>query len=190
MAEAHQKIFKRLQMCILGLGVLATALALGQIQLESLGWLKTNTVSDELFHFFVVLVPVVVTILLGITTYFKWGNKWVVLRSGREALKTELYRYRTHTGIYEEKPTAEEHFEAKKSAEQQLVEKVKIITQRLMQTEVSTSMLTSYITPRLANFNAADQAYVFIDLTPYRDIKLHFDDHLSYYSRTPSYCDI
>jgi len=183
MAEEHQKIFKRLQMCILGLGVLATGLALGQIQLESLGWLKVNTIWDGLFHFFVVLVPVVVTVLLGITTYFKWGNKWVILRSGREALKTELYRCRTHTGVYEEKPAAEEPFKAKKSAEQQLVEKVKIITQRLMQTEVSTSVLTSHIIPRLPNFNAADEDDGFSDLTPDRYIKLRLDDQLSYYRR-------
>ena len=128
MAGEHQKVFKRLQFLILGLGVLATALALGQIQLQSLGWLKANSIGGELFHFFVVLVPIVVTVLLGITTYFKWGTKWVLLRSSREALKQEIFRYRTHTGIYEEKNVTAGHHKPKKSAEQLLVDKVKIIS--------------------------------------------------------------
>jgi SLOG in TRPM, prokaryote/SMODS and SLOG-associating 2TM effector domain 1/Protein of unknown function (DUF4231) len=183
MAGEHQKMFKQLQMWILGLGVLATALALGQTQLESLGWLKMNTIGDGLFHFFVVLVPIAVTVLLGITTYFKWGNKWVILRSSREALKQELYRYRTHTGIYEEKPTAEEHVKTQKSAEQQLVEKVKLITQRLMQTEVSTSVQTSPITPRVPHLSAADEDDGYSDLTPDRYIKFRLDDQLAYYRR-------
>ncbi len=132
MAEEHQKVFKQLQFLILGLGVFATALALGQTQLQSLGWLNANTIEGQLFHFFVVLVPIVVTILLGITTYFKWGNKWVLLRSSREALKQELFQFRTHTGIYEEKAAAEDHQKAKKSAEQMLIDKVAAISQRLI----------------------------------------------------------
>jgi hypothetical protein len=185
MAEEHQKIFKRLQLWIISLGVLATALALSQTQLESLGWLKANTIWDGLFHFFVVLVPIVVTVLLGITTYFKWGDKWVSLRNSREALKQEIYSYRTHTGIYydEEKPTAEEHSQAQKLAEQKLIEQVKIIAQRLMQTEVSMSALPSHITPRIPKLGAADEDDGFSDLTADRYIKFRLDDQLSYYRR-------
>ncbi len=181
MAREHQKVFKRLQFLILGLGVLATTLALGQTQLQSLGWLKANSIGGELLHFFVVLVAIVVTVLLGITTYFKWGTKWVLLRSSREALKQEIFRYRTHTGIYEEKSAVEDHHKAKKSVEQMLVDQVKIISQRLIQTEVSTSVPTSPITPRPPNFNSIDEDDGFSDLTPDRYIKFRLDDQCAYY---------
>jgi hypothetical protein len=181
MAEEHQKVFKQLQFLILGLGVFATALALGQTQLQSFGWLKANTIEGQLFHFFVVLVPIVVTVLLGITTYFKWGNKWVLLRSCREALKQEIFRFRTHTGIYEEKAAAGDHQKAKKSAEQMLVDKVAAISQRLIQTEVSTSAPTSPVVPRLPKFSSADEDDGFRDLTPDRYIMFRLDDQLAYY---------
>ncbi len=181
MAEEHQKVFKRLQFLILGLGVLATALALGQTQLQSLGWLKANSIGGELFHFFVVLVPIAVTVLLGVTTYFKWGTKWVLLRSSREALRQEIFRYRTHTGIYEEKSATEDYHKAKKSAEQMLVNNVKSISQRLIQTEVNTSVPTSLIFPRLPKFSTADEDDGFSDLNPDRYIKFRLDDQLAYY---------
>jgi hypothetical protein len=181
MAEEHQKVFKRLQFFILALGVFATALALGQTQLQSLGWPKANSIGGGLFHFFVVLVPIVVTILLGINTYFKWGNKWVVLRNSREALEQEIFRFRTHTGIYEEKAAAEDHHKANKSAEQILVDKVKIISQRLIQTEVSTSAPTSPIAPRLPKISSVDEDDGFRDLTPDCYIKFRLDDQLAYY---------
>jgi hypothetical protein len=181
MAEEHQKVFKRLQFLILGLGVLATALALGQTQLQSLGWLKANSIGGELFHFFVVLVPIAVTVLLGITTYFKWGTKWVLLRSSREALKQEIFRYRTHTSIYEEKSATEDHHKAKKSAEQMLVDKVKSISQRLIQTEVSTAVPTSPIFPRLPKFSTTDEDDGLSGLTPDRYIKFRLDDQRAYY---------
>lgn len=178
----HQNTFKRLQVWILGLGVLATILALGQIQLESVGWLKAHTLADGVFHFFVVLVPIVVTVVLGITTHFKWGSKWVLLRSSREALKQEIFRYRTRTGIYVEK-SAGDASKAKKSAEQRLVERVKLIVQRLMQTEVNTAVLPLYVTPRVLDFSAADTDDGFSKLTPDGYIKFRLDDQVSFYKR-------
>jgi len=87
------------------------------------------------------------------------------------------------SGIYEEKPTAEEHVKTQKSAEQQLVEKAKMITQRLMQTEVSTSVQTSPIIPRVPHLSAADEDDGYSDLTPDRYIKFRLDDQLAYYRR-------
>ncbi len=183
MAAEYQITFRRLQSWIIVLGVVAVALAVAQIQMESLGWLKANTIWDGLFHFFVVLVPIIVTVLLGITTYFKWGDKWVTLRNSREALKQEIYRYRTHTGIYEEKSTVEDPSQAQKSAEQKLIEQVKIITQRLMQTEVSLSAPPSYIAPRIPKLGATDEDDGFSDLTATRYIRFRLDDQLSFYRR-------
>ena len=184
MAGEHQKVFKQLQFWILLLGVCATALALGQTQLQAFGWLKANTIQEQLFHFFVILVPILVTVLLGITTYFKWGNKWVLLRSSREAIKQELFRFRTHTGMYQisqEKAATKDHQKAKKSAEQILVDKVAVISQRLIQTELSTSTPTSPVVPRLPKFRSEDEDDGFRDLSPDEYIKFRLDDQLAYY---------
>jgi SLOG in TRPM, prokaryote/SMODS and SLOG-associating 2TM effector domain 1/Protein of unknown function (DUF4231) len=181
MAGEYQKIFKRIQFLLLILGVLATALALGQTQMQALGRLKANTLGTQLLHVFVVLIPIAVTVLLGITTYFKWGNTWVMLRNTREALKQEIFRYRTHTGIYEEKSATEDYHTTKKSAEQMLVEQVKKISQRFIQTEVNTSVPTSPIAPRLPKFGSADEDNNLSDLTPDRYMKFRLDDQLTYY---------
>lgn len=189
MAGEHQKVFRRLQRWILGLGVLATALALGQTQLVELGWLKTGTIRIGVFHFFVVLVPIVITALLGITTFFKWGDKWVMLRTTREAVKQEIFRYRTHTGIYEERAAAGNHPNARKTAEQKFVERVKVITQRLMQAEGSLTAFPSHVTPRLPKLSGADEDDGFSDLTPDRYIKFRLDDQRLWYRRKAAELD-
>jgi hypothetical protein len=189
MAAKYQITFRRLQSWIIVLGVVAVALAIAQTQMQALGWLKANTIWDGLFHFFVVLVPIVVTVLLAITTYFKWGDKWVTLRNGREAFKQEIYRYRTHTGIYEEKSTVEDPSQVQKSAEQKLMEQVKIITQRLMQTEVSMSALPSYIAPRIPKLGVTGEDDGFSYLTADRYIRFRLDDQLSFYRRRAAELD-
>ncbi len=181
MASQHQTTFKRLQIWILALGVLATALALGQTQLESLGWLKVNSFPDQLYHFFVIVVPILVTILLGIVTYFKWGEKWVLLRNSREVLKREIFLYRTHTERYAEPPVAPVHPGARKSAEQKLAEKVKLLSQQLMQTEVNMDAMTISTPPRLPRFGVADEDDGYSDLSPDDYIKFRLDDQRSYY---------
>ena len=181
MADQYQTTFKRLQICILALGVLATALALGQTQLESLGWLKVNSFPDQLYHFFVIVVPILVTILLGIVTYFKWGEKWVFLRNSREVLKREIFLYRTHAERYTEPPAAPVHPGARKSNEQKLAERVKILSQQVMQTEVNMDAMIASTPQRLPGFGAADVDDGYSDLSPDDYIKFRLDDQRSYY---------
>lgn len=180
LARQHQDTFKRLQVWILVLGVLATALAIGQTQLEALGWLKVNSFWDQFYHFFVILMPILVTILLGVVTYFKWGEKWVLLRNSREVLKREIFLYRTHTGKYAEPPTPV-HPAVSKSAEQKLAERVKLLSQQLMQTEVNMDAMVASTPARLPRFGAADVDDGYSDLSPDDYIRFRLDDQRAYY---------
>jgi len=184
MARQHQKAFKELQRWIALLGLLAIVLALGQIQLEMLGWLKPGTFFwDGVYHFFVVLVPIIVSALLAIAAYFTWGNKWVLLRAAAEALKQEMYRYRMRTGIYTAQSTAQDGSNGSLSPEEQLAEKAKMITQRLMQTEVNIAAPTSSHAPGAPKARGAQADDGLSDLTPDLYIKFRLEDQLSYYRR-------
>ncbi len=184
MARQHQKAFKELQRWIALLGLLAIVLALGQIQLEMLGWLKPGTFFwDGVYHFFVVLVPIIVSALLAIAAYFTWGNKWVLLRAAAEALKQEMYRYRMRTGIYTGQSTAQDGSNRSLPPDAQLAEKAKMITQRLMQTEVNIAAPTSSHAPGAPKARGAQADDGLSDLTPDLYIKFRLEDQLSYYRR-------
>jgi Protein of unknown function (DUF4231) len=158
-----------------------TALAIGQTQLEALGWLKVNSPPDQFYHFFVIVVPELVTILLGIVTFFKWGEKWVLLRNSREVLKREIFLYRTHTDRYAEPPATAVHPGVRKSAEQKLAERVKLLSQQLMQTEVNMDAMIASTPARLPRFGAAGVDDGYSDLSPDEYIRFRLDDQRAYY---------
>jgi len=51
-------------------------------------------------RFLLLLLPVVLAILLAGINRFNPGKKWITLRAATEAVKREIYYYRTQTGIY------------------------------------------------------------------------------------------
>jgi hypothetical protein len=46
------------------------------------------------------VIPIVITALLGFSVRFDRGQNWVLLRGNAEALKMEIYYYRTRVGAY------------------------------------------------------------------------------------------
>ena len=58
--------------------------------LEWLGWLRYP----------IIVIPIVTAILLAYYNKFRPANKWVLLRGSAEAIKREIYRYRSRTGDY------------------------------------------------------------------------------------------
>jgi TRPM family ion channel/pYEATS domain-containing protein involved in immunity len=107
-ANAERRDFETLQTWIIRLGVLATFVALVQSQIaigvsENLknvppgslaGWSEPPWLHAGL-QCLLVLVTVATTILLGAAARFKAGTRWVLLRGGAEAVKREIFRYRT-----------------------------------------------------------------------------------------------
>src|SRR5439155_15936748 len=83
----------------------------------------------------VLVFPIVLAGLIGAAARFRTGNKWVDLRSAAEAVKQEIFRYRTQTGHYSYRP------QARASRDQLLAEQVAAIGRSLMQTDVSRTSL-------------------------------------------------
>jgi len=137
-AEHQQKSFRNIQLLILILGVLATLLVVVQATLRPLGlWLDFLWGLDPL-HYIIVAIPITISLLIAAANRFNAGSKWILLRGGSEAIKREIFRYRTRAEIYSKKETA------RTSAEIKLTRKVEAISHNLMQTDVNLSALHAY----------------------------------------------
>jgi hypothetical protein len=104
-AGQHQTSFSRQQLLLLGLGVLVTALVVAQAFLRQERWLEGRPLLSDALHVLIVLVPIVVTALVAGSARWRPGGRWVLLRGTSEALKSEIYRYRTRTGTYSRERT-------------------------------------------------------------------------------------
>ncbi|BAP54615.1 hypothetical protein THII_0318 [Thioploca ingrica] len=166
-ATRQQHQFHYLQLAILGFGILGTTLAL--IQKE---WDFSST---SFLHYLIVLVPIISTILLAAANRFNAGTKWILLRTGAEEVKLEIFRYRAQAEIYS--PTNATAPEVK------FAEKLQTIAQGLVQTEVNVSSLhqpkREVIPP--PNSVAPDDDGLSI-LSPERYINTRLEDQLRYYT--------
>jgi hypothetical protein len=151
-ATASQDRFNSLRLWIIGLSVTATILAVIHAELEihyyrddfnsSFSQLneyfKSNPfkgivkVISEIIRFFLLLVPIVVSVLLAGAVKFDKGTNWLLLRGSSEALKREIYLYRTRTGNYSRNRDAE------------LARRIKIISERLKGSPVHQTCLSPY----------------------------------------------
>lgn len=116
-AVLYEKRFHGLQIAILAIGIVGTALALIQQRFNPDGvqtslknwWLYLPWPWSEptkywvgwwLIHYLLIAIPIVLTILITAANRFKQGNKWLLLRSGAESIKREIFRYRARSGDY------------------------------------------------------------------------------------------
>jgi len=180
-AILQQKKFDSMQATILILGVLATTLAVVK-QLFAPPDVSVNYSSPWwwLRHLLIIL-PILLTVLITAANRFKHGNQWLLLRASAEAIKREIYRYRTRTTYYggwsPDQP----------SPEQQLSRKVQDITQAAMETEANLSALESYdkkkgFPPYMKQAEGGDDG--FTKLTPDRYIEVRLEDQLNYFNRS------
>lgn len=176
-AMLQQQKFDRMQATILALGVFATTLAVIK-QLFAPPDTSVNYSSPWwwLRHLLIIL-PILLTVLITAANRFKHGNQWLFLRASAEAIKREIYRYRTRTTYYggwlPDQP----------SPEQQLSRKVQDITQAAMETEANLSTLEPYdkakgFPPYLKGEDG------FSKLTPDRYIEVRLEDQLNYFNRS------
>ncbi|WP_375437795.1 DUF4231 domain-containing protein [uncultured Hymenobacter sp.] len=183
-ANYQQKRFDQLQQLIILLGLIGTALAIGQqlygpkdtaagSLLAAPELLKQNYIGWWLVHHVLILIPITLTILITAVSRFKQGTKWLLLRAGAEAIKREIYRYRTRAMHYRE------------NAEPQLAERIEDITRRTMQTEVNSSSLVPYNKkqgfPPGMGAATADTGFGF--LTPARYVEIRLGSQLAYFRR-------
>ena len=187
-ANRQQKRFDKLQQSLIVLGVLSVALVVIQQVWaprylgpgDNAGELKPATLKEvgvwwwALYHF-LIIIPIIITVLVTAANRFKQGNKWLLLRSGAESIKREIFRYRTRASKYGDN-----------NAEQQLSKSVEEITRRTMRTEVNMSALIPYdknkgFPPNMYAAQGADDGFSFLSADRYVEVRL--GDQLSYFQK-------
>ena len=170
LAKSLRRTFVRFQRAILLLGILATLLAL----------LEDATGSAAL-HWAVVAAPVLVAVLIALANNRAAGERWVLLRAAAEAIKTEIYRYRTATGVYAQERLPDADPAARPVV---LASRLQEIEDHLIQTEASGAPLTPYdgpLPPRMYGAEAEDDGVTPLD--PDRYLAIRVADQLGYYHR-------
>jgi hypothetical protein len=168
LATSLRRGFGRMQVAILVLGIAATAVALLH---EALGTAP--------LHWAAVAGPLVVSTLIAFAGRRAAGKRWVLVRAAAEAIKAEIYRYRTRTGVYNESllPGGEPNARARV-----LATRLDAIDARLMQTEASSGPLTPYdgpLPPPMYGAGRDDDGLSRLD--PKRYIQIRIADQLAYY---------
>ena len=95
---------------------------------NALGWLRYP----------IIVIPILTAIMLAYYNKFRPGNKWILLRGSAEAIKREIYRYRSCTGDYGKNRLATN------SRDDVFHERLEPISRRLMQTDVNHGALKPY----------------------------------------------
>jgi SMODS and SLOG-associating 2TM effector domain 1/Protein of unknown function (DUF4231) len=169
-AVRHRRQYERFQLWILLLGLAATLLAV----------LHESTdlrAAQAPVHWLVVALPIVVATLIALANRRAAGKTWVQLRGAAEAVKQEIYRYRTGTGRYE-RPRERADVDAPAAT---LVARLSAIGDLLMQTEVSSAAVPDYrgeLPPRYAASSDDDGLST---LAPDDYLRLRVDDQLAFY---------
>ena len=92
-ASRYEERFIILRILIAALNVLVVVLAVLQQPASQSQW---GGVLDVLL----LMLPITITALLAFSVQFDGGQSWILLRGNAEALKMEIYYYRTRVGTY------------------------------------------------------------------------------------------
>jgi len=182
-ANRQQKLFNRIQKSILTLAVSATVLAVVQEKIPdwffALSYMEFTSSAEDFLRFWIILIPITVSVFIAASNRFKYGQKWIFLRSAAEEIKQEIFKYRTRSGIYSEKNTQKIWRDVK------LAKKLASIRSKVMQTDVNLSGIKSNI-EQVQSSRSKDKD---IDnglspINPDQYIKFRLDDQLGYYKKT------
>jgi len=178
LAVRMRTAFERFQLSTLVLGILATALALAY---DGIG----DGDPKDALRWLVIAAPIGVSVLIAVANRRGAGKRWVLLRAAAEAVKSEIYRYRTRTGVYSgdalrgcAEPT---------DRPQRLAGRLTEIETGLTQTAASGGALTPY-KGRLPPY-AAEGDDGFTRLGADRYMAVRIADQLGYYRKTVAKLD-
>jgi hypothetical protein len=168
LATRMRRSFGLFQAAILGLGVLATLLALIH---EALG--------GAALHWAVVAAPILASVLIAVANRRATGKRWVLLRGAAEALKAEIYRYRTRTGLYGETELPD-HDPANRPGV--LADQLERISVQLVQTDVGSGPITPYDGPLPPPmYGSAQDDDGLSAIGPQRYLQIRIGDQLAYF---------
>ena len=140
-AEEKRKVFRVVQAATLTLAVFATLLAIVSSRTQTIAGnsvfhgLQYATTLHTVLHCLLILTPIAISVLVGINSRFREGNKWLILRSAAEAIKGEIFRYRAGSGVYSDEACIAD------SAQSKLAAKIKELSSNVVRSEVNKSNL-------------------------------------------------
>jgi hypothetical protein len=164
-ANALRKSFARLQAVIISLGVLGTVVGL-----------TYSAVGGHVLRWASIVAPSVIAVTAAIAGRRAAGKRWVLLRAAAEAVKVEIYRFRTRTGRYSNCPDV-----GPGSRVRQLADELEAIDIRLASTDASSApMAPDDGDPRPPNLNGMhDDGLTDLDSDAY--VEFRVSDQLTYY---------
>jgi len=183
-ANHQKKVFTRIQNMILTLAVLATTLAVFQEKISEwpLEWpfryliMENSENIDGFLRFWIILIPITVSVFIAASNRFKYGKKWIFLRSAAEEIKQEIFKYRIRAGIYSDKNTKKIWRDVK------LAKKLASIRRKVMHTDVNLSGLkyqSRETQPQSFSNQAKNDGLSLI--TPDQYIKFRLEEQLKFY---------
>jgi len=184
-AKRLQNNFNRFQKFILGIGVLATLLAIANTQFKVL----SPSFFNYIMNYILIALPITISILIAALNRFRFGAKWVLLRAASEAIKSEIYHYRAKAFLYKQKEYVYDEKDQITSTtitpKEKLSSRINYINSSLMKTDVSLHGLYNYdgpLPPKMYGAAEDDDGYNTLSAEQY--IKIRIDDQLFYYQNT------
>ena len=138
-AVEKQTRFRRLQLALIGLAVLAVFFAILKSANPFPDSFKTFLhrwyIPSGALHLLVIVTPIALSIAAAYNSHFRDGTKWILLRGAAEALKREIFRFRARAGGYSDEQCIQT------SRESKLIAKIADITSSLEQSDVNKTNL-------------------------------------------------
>ena len=179
-AGLQQSLYRKMQFYILLLGVIVTILVLSESYFDKNIWFATL---KPWLKNLIIIIPIPISTLFAISTFFRFGNKWVNLRTAAETLKSEIYQFRTTVGKYSPKSVSDNQPITK--PEDVLFNQIQTISNQLMSTEVALSSLRKYegqIPPKMFGADQSqDDGYSTLTSNNYVNARL--EPQISYYQK-------
>ena len=171
-ANGARRTFSRVTAAIVIIGIGGTFLALLDNAVGFRSWL------EDVIHWAVVASPILLSLLIALAVRLGFGKRWVLLRGAAETIKSEIYRFRTRTGIYGDAASSE----AGRTPQETFALRVNAVDERLINTEASSWPLTPYeghLPPEMYGASAGDDGLSPLDDAEY--LELRVGDQLRYY---------
>jgi predicted Rossmann-fold nucleotide-binding protein len=175
-AVGQQKFFRRMQGLILALTVGVTATVVLQQAIPDqcpIPFSGLELGCGPGLHFLVIIAPIALSVLIGWTNRFHHGKRWVLTRQAAEAIKREIFQFRTGATPYRDDSTREKD----------LAKAIEDVTRRLARSEANTTALPIYSGPIPPLYAAGEGDDGMSPLAPDRYIEVRLDDQLRFFRK-------
>jgi SMODS and SLOG-associating 2TM effector domain 1/Protein of unknown function (DUF4231) len=175
-AVGQQKFFRRMQGLILALSVGVTAsVVLHQAVPEkcAIPILGHDFGCRRGLHYLVIIAPIALSVLIGWTNRFHHGKRWVLTRQAAEAIKREIFQFRTGAAPYRDEA----------AREKDLAKAIEDVTRHLARSEANTAALPIYSGPIPPQYATEEGDDGMSPLAPDRYIEVRLDDQLRFFRK-------